>query len=191
MMSKAELRRELLTRRRLMTADEAAELSGRLSERLAEWLLARPERRVFSYLAYGREADLDALHRRLWQAGFMIAVPVMAGLPDGVMQAAAYRPDVPLHKAALGVYEPPGDDIWPPQTVELVLAPGVGFDAAGNRLGHGKGYYDRFLPQLLPGVPVVGVCYDWQVVDAVPVDEHDRPMDVLVTERRVIYPAGE
>ncbi len=189
-MDKARLRQELLATRRQMTAAAAAALSAGLAERLADWLLARPERRVLSYLAYGREANLDALHRRLWQAGFQLAVPVTGGLPEGVMQAMAYRPDMPLSRTALGVCEPSGGEIWPPQSVELVLAPGVGFDRAGNRLGHGKGYYDRFLPQLMPGVPVVGVCYDWQIVDAVPVDEHDRPMDVLVTERRVLYPAG-
>lgn len=187
-MDKAELRRQMLAQRRRMTAEQAAELSGRLSERLAELLLPRSERRVFSYLAYGREADIGALHRLLWQAGRQIAVPITTGLPGGVMQAAAYYPDVPLQKAALGVWEPGGDEIWQPPTVELVLAPGVAFDRSGNRLGHGKGYYDRFLPQLLPGVPVIGVCYDWQVVDAVPVDEYDRRMDFIVTDSRVIYP---
>lgn len=185
---KAELRRQMLAERRQMTAESAAELSYRLSGRLAELLLPRSERRIFSYLAYGREADIDALHRRLWQAGRQIAVPITTGLPSGVMQAAAYDPDVPLQKAALGVLEPSGAEIWQLQTVELVLAPGVAFDRRGNRLGHGKGYYDRYLPQLLPGVPVIGVCYDWQVVDGVPVDEYDRRMDVIVTDSRVIYP---
>ncbi len=183
---KQSLRRTLLRQRRQMSEFLAAEFSAAIVRRAYEWLLRQSGRRVLSYLAYGREADLSGLHEKLWRQGFAVAVPVTDGLPDGVMRAAEYRPEMMLKKTGLGVYEPAGGEFWSPESIDIVLAPGVGFDMAGNRLGHGRGYYDRYLPLLHPGAVVVGICYDWQVVERVPVDVHDRSMDVIITEKRLL-----
>jgi 5-formyltetrahydrofolate cyclo-ligase len=70
--------------------------------------------------------------------------------------------------------------------VDVVIAPGVAFDAAGRRLGYGGGFYDRLLPRLRPGTPVVGVAFATQVVDAVPATARDAPVDMIVTESGTI-----
>ena len=62
--------------------------------------------------------------------------------------------------------------------------PGVAFDENGGRLGHGGGYYDRFLAQLPPETLLIGVAYEWQVLPEVPLAEWDVPLDFLVTEKR-------
>lgn len=72
------------------------------------------------------------------------------------------------------------------ESLDLVLVPGVAFDRRGGRLGYGGGYYDRFLPRLRSGTITIGLAYDLQLVEQVPTETHDVPLDLLVTETGVI-----
>lgn len=92
-----------------------------------------------------------------------------------------------LRPGGFGVLEPPNEGtairLMPG---DLVVVPGVAFDEAGYRLGHGKGYYDRaFAVELGDAPTLVGFGYEFQIVDAVPHDHRDRQMDAIVTDRRV------
>ncbi len=190
MQSKSELRREMLKRRREMTAGEAAaksaEICGHLAAVLQERLSGVASPLVLSYLAYGREVDLGALHRELWRLGWRLAAPCTAGLAAGTMAAAAYGAATELERTGLGVMEPKEPEILSPADIDAVLLPGVAFGEQGGRLGHGAGYYDRFLPRLRGGVLLVGVAYDWQVLADIPLEPWDLPVDLVVTERRVL-----
>lgn len=73
-----------------------------------------------------------------------------------------------------------------PQEFDLILVPGIAFDRHGNRLGQGKGYYDRYLPKLRDDCLIVGIAFDEQVIDEVAHDEHDYQVDYVVTPTRVI-----
>ncbi len=181
-MDKQEVRRQMLARRRLVTAEEQRTASAKICERLQKRLAGYPDGAVLSYLAYGREVDLTPLHEWLWQSGRRLAVPRTYDLAPGEMRAALFRKGDELTKVALGVYEPLASPEVDPLEIGVVLAPGVAFDANLNRLGHGKGYYDRFLPQLSAGARVIGIAYQWQVLPALPVARFDRPMDELVTD---------
>ena len=64
--------------------------------------------------------------------------------------------------------------------------PGVGFDSAGRRLGYGGGYYDRLIETLRPGTSLIALAFDAQVVDEIPAEEHDKKVDKIITETRVI-----
>lgn len=183
---KQTLRRQMLAKRREMTAEEAAAGSAEICRRVIEVLGKLPAdkqgKAVFSYLAYGREVDLTAVHDWLWARGYKLAVPRTYNLPQGIMQAAEYGPGSELSRVALGVYEPLETAVVQPADIGVVLAPGVAFDVMNRRMGHGKGYYDRFLPQLSADVTVIGVGYRRQVLPQIPADEFDRPMDLLITD---------
>lgn len=181
-MDKQEVRRQMLAKRRLVTPEEQQAASAEICARLQARLAGYPAGAVLSYLAYGREVDLSPLHEWLWQSGRRLAVPRTFDLPPGEMRAALYRQGDELTRVALGVYEPLDSPEVDPSAIGVVLAPGVAFDARLNRLGHGKGYYDRFLPKLAAGARVIGIAYQWQVLPEVPVDRFDRPMDELVTD---------
>jgi 5-formyltetrahydrofolate cyclo-ligase len=66
------------------------------------------------------------------------------------------------------------------ETVELAIVPGIAFDRSNHRLGRGRGYYDRLLPQL--NSYILGICFDFQLFDAIPYDEYDVPMDEVVVQ---------
>lgn len=77
-----------------------------------------------------------------------------------------------------GVQEPEEGDEVPPELIDLVLVPGLAFDADNNRLGRGKGFYDRFLPRT--NAYKIGICFGFQMVAHVPVDRHDVKMDEVL-----------
>lgn len=74
-----------------------------------------------------------------------------------------------------------------PAEIDLVVLPGLAFDVRGNRLGQGRGYFDRLLAELKPGVIKVGLAFEVQMVEAVPVEKHDLSVDLVVTESRMIW----
>ncbi len=135
---------------------------------------------VMAYLATPTEVDLDGLWmggpgptvcapRVDWDAGTMHPVPIADPESDTVVRRH-------------GVREPRADlPAIDPGRLDLVLVPGLAFDAGGGRLGRGGGFYDRFLPAAV-GAVRVGVCWSGQVVDAVPAEPHDVRVHMLVTE---------
>ena len=76
----------------------------------------------------------------------------------------------------------------PPEAVDLVFVPGSAFDEEGRRCGYGGGFYDNFLPRTRPGTPWVALAFEAQLVPRIHVEDHDLPVTVIVTERRVIRP---
>jgi 5-formyltetrahydrofolate cyclo-ligase len=81
---------------------------------------------------------------------------------------------------AFGIREPVGETINDYGQIELAVIPGMAFDRSGNRLGRGKGYYDRFVPQL--SAYKIGLCFPFQLVDNVPADTYDQLMDEVIAQ---------
>lgn len=78
------------------------------------------------------------------------------------------------------IMEPSGANIIAPSEIEFAVIPGVAFDSCCNRMGRGKGFYDKLLPLL--NCPKVGLGYNFQIVGTIPCDEHDIPLDMVITE---------
>lgn len=80
--------------------------------------------------------------------------------------------------SAFGIAEPTGEPFTDYDSIDLAIIPGVAFDAAGHRLGRGKGYYDRLLPQI--HAPKIGICFPFQLLAEVPIEPFDVPMDGVI-----------
>jgi len=156
--------------------------------RIADTLAALPEfalaEVVLAYLDYPREVPMDATLRAVWHAGKRVAVPALR--EDGEYMPAWLTPADSTPVAKFGVRQPFPLYWAKPDRFDVVIVPGVAFTRQGGRLGHGRGYYDRMLARLRPRVGVrIGVCFASHLVEAVPMDEHDVPMDLVVTETGV------
>ena len=94
-----------------------------------------------------------------------------------------------LQGGAFGILEPRPTGIeHQADEADLIVVPGVAFDLSGHRIGYGKGYYDRFLKHPERKTHLVGLCHDFQLIDgSIPIDRHDIQMDIIVTDRRIIY----
>ena len=178
-------------RRRLLAARASTAGAGAASAAVRRRLGALPDlvaaRTVVGYAAQGTELSIDATLEALLATGVTVCVPWVDGPLLGLGAITGLDELAPGWR---GLREPavPRRPVRP-HAVDAVIAPGVGFDLHGNRLGYGGGHFDRLLARLRRGVPVIGVAFDEQVVDRLPVAPHDRPVDLVVTPTRTLRAA--
>ncbi len=110
-----------------------------------------------------------------WRKWKTIILPVVVG---DELELCYYTGLHDLTIGAYGIQEPTGELFTDYDAIDLVIVPGVGFDLKGNRLGRGKGYYDKLLPRI--AATKVGVCFPFQLVEEVPAEPFDIAMDCVV-----------
>jgi 5-formyltetrahydrofolate cyclo-ligase len=128
---------------------------------------------VMAFVGFNGEPDTDPLLARLTVEGKRLLLPRVE--PAGIVAADG---DWPLVASKFGVQEPTGPAVDVGE-IDLVIVPGLAFTVDGDRLGYGQGYYDRFLPTVC--ARSVGVCFTDQLVDVMPLTEHDVRVDVVVS----------
>lgn len=184
--AKTRLRERMARRRRELHERERALRSARVVEQV----VATPEWSAAEVVGFYVSVDAEVETRRAIAAalgGKRVAAPRVD--PEaGAMDFAALEDLEDLEEGPLGVPEPTGSPV-DPGDLDLVLVPGLAFDEAGNRLGRGGGYYDRFLARC-PAWSC-GLAFGFQLVDRVPVDGGDVPVDAVATEHRVHRPDRE
>lgn len=153
-------------------------------EYLTEMPEVRQAKRILTYAAIGAELSLESFHHWAAKYGKHLAFPVSR--PGGVMDA--YIPTGPddMKTGLFGIPEP---DVMTasylsPEEIDVALVPCVAFDREGGRLGHGGGYYDRYLPQCARAKKVL-VAFDAQRLECVAKTELDVPVDAIVTEEGI------
>ena len=152
----------------------------------------RSRRIAFYQSAYG-EPDLSQLMHCAWSRKKACYLPVCHPLHQHSLLFAPYFPDQTLQLNRYGILEPDSRIFCKPFTLDVVCMPLLAFDQWGNRLGSGKGYYDRtfaYLRRALnPCKPLlVGIAYDFQEVDALPVEDWDVPLDKIIVIRTSVMP---
>jgi 5-formyltetrahydrofolate cyclo-ligase len=181
--TKTEWRRALLSARAAIPASVRSERSAAIVERLRRNPDLERAGSVLCYVAMGAEADPAALLASFKGAGIPMFVPAFADWPA--------EPRWALWGAPNGMS---GGDIGAKDLRSPVVAivPGVGFDEQGVRLGRGGGFYDRALAELRSRGPVcaIGLGFDCQIVTALPADSWDQPVDLVVSESRVVESRG-
>lgn len=174
-----------------LSPEQAAANSKRICDSLLK-LLSDRQGPVLSFAAIrdpkrGVEVDLDALHQPLIRAG-RLALPHL-DWENRTMQALALPKAPALDDSMLkvqrhGVPEPAVGEAVDAASLSAILVPGLCFDRRGGRLGRGAGFYDRFLSGIPAGssVLLIGVCFELQLVEEVPMEAHDRRVERVVTE---------
>lgn len=189
MPSRAEIRREIRTRRNALDFRERQALSRSLARRVGTSAIFRRSRHIAFYLANDGEVDLEALMERAFRMGKHCYLPVLSPAFHNRLWFAPYEPDASLAPNQFGILEPVVN--WrrmrPAWGLDLVLTPLVAFDHQGNRLGMGGGFYDRTLAYLkhrrLWYKPrLFGVAYAFQEVPALSHAPWDIPLHGVITE---------
>jgi 5-formyltetrahydrofolate cyclo-ligase len=182
---KKTLRKEIVEKRKSLTEEQIKELSLKAVKNLKSLPEFKKAKTIMLYFPVRGEVDLTELIGELVKDNSKILLlPKVTA--DGEMVAVEVKDLEILKKGKYGIPEPIGGRIFKPEKVDFVAVPGVAFDKRGYRLGMGKGFYDRFLPRV-KGTKV-GIAYDFQIVDEVPVEEHDIPLDKIVTPEGVVIP---
>ncbi|MBT3193841.1 MAG: 5-formyltetrahydrofolate cyclo-ligase [Verrucomicrobia bacterium] len=184
--TKQQLRENMRRERAALEPDWVASRSSRISERFVALDAFRTAETVCLYVAISGEVLLDAAMAQCWDQGKRLLVPAYCKARGEYGFKAMTRETV-MANGPWGVPEPK-EVSWAEITPAACIAvPGVAFDEAGGRVGHGKGYYDRLLADAVGDTHPfkVGVCFDFQRLDSVPSEAWDVGMDMVISETRV------
>ena len=135
-------------------------------------------------IAREREVDTTTMIEESLSLGKRICIPKV--VKNNALRFIEIRSMKDLNKGSFGILEPAGGSRILPQAIDLVIVPGVAFDKSGNRLGFGKGYYDKFLSKLEDGTPIIALAFDFQIVDGISSSKNDVKVHKIITETRII-----
>lgn len=177
MMDKKALRQEIRLRKRQFSNEQLQQLSLAVVQRLLQHPRVAQANTVMIYHSLPDEVYTHDAIDQLLGMGKRVLLPVV--IDEENMEIRQYRGPQDLKQGAMNILEPAGEPFTAYEEIETILVPGMSFDPKGNRLGRGKGYYDRFLVQV-PQAYKIGVCFDFQKVEHVPTDENDIRMNEVV-----------
>jgi len=183
MNEKVKIRGKLLKVRENIPDKIRAIKNDKITENLMKLDVFKNAEHILLYYSHNSEADTKILIEKYVDEKY-IYLPVIRGKSH--FQAVPIKRPLNLRAGFLGIPEP--IDTEPSSAfddmVELVIVPGVGFDKKGNRLGMGKGYYDKYFEQYNKTIKV-GLAYEEQILDSIPKDKYDKPVDYIVTDQNV------
>ena len=171
-----KLRKELLT-------EEIAQKSAEITSVLFSLDCFKNAKTVMVYLSAFKEVDTSTVIERLRNDGKKIVVPI-SNTDTFTITPSYINGFEDMHKGAYGIWEPDVVKEAAVGDIDLIIVPGIAFDERANRCGFGKGYYDRLLSE--SRAVKIGLCYDFQIVGELETDEYDIPMDMVISERRII-----
>ena len=182
-MPKRSIRETLLKQRRHLSLDTCLAKSLQAQARLMTSKEFTAAAIIALYQPVFNEVFTEAIFHGSRQAGKVVVYPRVRGTALEFVRVDELAGLVP---GRFGILEPVGTEQVAVAAIDLMVVPGVAFDPGGHRLGYGKGFYDRALHAQPLGGVLVGLAFDFQIVPELPAESHDIPMDLLVTEERII-----
>ncbi len=173
---KKKIREVVLQKLKKHKEEERLKKSSKIASKLfllSEFLKAKT---ILFYLSFDGEVDTLRMIKNAMKQGKKVAVPVIHKKAREIVPSVLEDFDAELKIGPYGVLHPKEEYIRPIplEKIDLVVVPGLAFDKAGNRLGRGMGYYDRFLSRIHKDTPVIGLAFDFQIIDDFPpLEPHD------------------
>ena len=181
---KKGLRQKMLAMRRALSANETESRSSSLKENILSLLEYKNAKKIMAFLAMKGESNLDGFIRQALLDGKEVYIPVC--LPERQMEAGRLIDMDHFEKGPLGLRNlPAGYEVTSPESLDLVLIPGLAVSQEGIRLGMGAGYYDRYLARV-PFEKRVAALWDFQVIPDIPSEPFDQKIAKIVTDKSVI-----
>jgi 5-formyltetrahydrofolate cyclo-ligase len=190
-MNKETLRNSMKQKRTLEPARSILEKSKRIEQLLIKQKEYHQSSTILYYVSYDNEVRTHDLIKQALKGGKTVLVPI-SDTKSRTLKAAHITSWTDLAAGAYDILEPRKEiqNLVPLETIELILVPGIAFDVKGNRLGHGKGYYDWLLTKL-PTAYSIGLAFSFQMVKEIPVEVNDKTVQTIITENQVIDCLGD
>jgi 5-formyltetrahydrofolate cyclo-ligase len=181
---KGKLRQEMKMKLDSLNHEEYRRFNADLYRSFIKLGIVQSAKKIMIYYSIHKEVQTEAIINYLLKNGKTVALPVCTRERD--LRAAVINDLSQLQPVAFGLMEPgPEATALDPKQLDLIVVPGVAFDEKGYRLGHGAGYYDRFLSKTTNSFKL-GLAYDFQIVAEVPVESHDIGMNGILTPSRYL-----
>ena len=183
---KKRMRDAILLQRDAMSSAARTSASRAILEKVSALPQYGNAKVVLTYMGFGTEIETQPFFERIIADGKIVALPrVDRATQTLILHSARGMSDLLTSK--YGILEPGTDaPIVAVTSVDFVLMPGVAFDRNGNRLGYGRGYYDKLMSTANPALAGVAAGFSCQIVDKVPIGPHDKKVDCIITENEII-----
>ncbi|MBU0700809.1 5-formyltetrahydrofolate cyclo-ligase [bacterium] len=196
---KKHLRASILSIRNTLSPEERCLKSELIAKRLFDLEEFHKSSNILFYVAARSEVQTEGMIRQAIKQGKRVLVPVTDTENKRLFASELHDFDIELAPGAYGIMEP--IEIYQRfvalDEVEMIIVPGAAFDLQGYRIGYGGGYYDRMIESIVGegskpalNVCLVGVCFECQLIDAVPIERHDMAVGMIITEERIIRIKG-
>lgn len=185
-MNKSEIRANILHTRDAIPPAEKIEKDRKIHISFQNTSDYTESKKILIYVSFGSEIDTHRLIVNALDAGKTVCVPITERKTHTITPSQILSMDE-LEPGEYGILAPKPDKIRPVpgEIIDLTLVPGLAFDRNGYRIGYGGGYYDRFFEKY-PHGKKIALCYDFQLQDSIPLNSFDIPVDILITESKLI-----
>ena len=182
-MTKRQVRTTLLRRLKQQKEDERRRKSAAIQRKVCRLTAFRRAKMVCCYVALPYEVQTWRMIEDMLSKGKRVVIPISQPRTKRLQLSEIRDPASELSPGAFGVWEPVPSARRPVRMdeLDLVLVPGLAFDRPGHRLGHGHGYFDRFLARLPKATPTVGLAFRFQLLDRLPRTPHDHAVQSVLT----------
>ncbi len=195
MVDRSQIRQQMRQQRNALSAQQQSDAAHHVERLISRSRFYRNSQRIACYITNDSELSLELLIERIWLENKCCYLPVLDSIHHNRLWFAPYRPDSKMRLNRFGIPEPlcGKRELVRAQSLDLIMAPLVAFDKAGNRLGMGGGYYDRSLAFLLRRrywrkPRLCGVAYNFQQVKQLPRQSWDVPLSTIATESSLYQP---
>lgn len=171
----------MLALRSQLNEAERVQKTAVITEKIIQCRYFSEAERIFCYIDFQGEAGTEGIIKEAWQLGKKVYAPRVSG---DTMEFFEFHSFSELVPGAFGILEPQGRKAADSMETDLMVLPGVAFDRSRNRIGYGRGYYDRYLAAR-SGFYTIGAAFEMQIVDRIETEKTDIRADMLVTEKGI------
>ena len=186
---KQDIRNDIAKALQSIPPEELQRKNAQIENRLFEFANFLEANISLLYIAHDSEVDTDHMIKRCLDYRKLIALPAFDIEKFAMTPLKIDNMEEDLRPGPRGILEP--DPIRckavPIDRIDIAILPGVALDEKGGRVGSGEGYYDRFIPRLPITTRKVALAYECQIIQQVPMESHDKYMDIIITEDRIVY----
>jgi 5-formyltetrahydrofolate cyclo-ligase len=187
--TKDEIRDEITTILKSLSEKDIAEITKGIENRLFEFANFLEARIALLYINNANEVNTDSILKRCFDYNKILVLPLINSNSQEFRLLKISNLDFDLKPGPNGVLEPDIErcKTVPIECIDIAIIPGVAFDEKGGRIGSGDGYYNRLIPKLPITTRKVSLAFDSQILPQVPSESHDKYVDIIITEKRIIY----
>jgi 5-formyltetrahydrofolate cyclo-ligase len=186
---KSQLREEITKKITALPAKEIAEKTSAIETRLFDFANFLESAIALMYVHNNGEVQTGNILRRTYDYGKIVVLPAFNNENFGMTLLKVDNLDKDLQEGPRGILEPDETrcKVVPIERIDIAIIPAIALDEKGGRVGSGEGYYDRLIPRLAITTRKVALALEQQIVPQVPIESHDKHVDIIITEDRVIY----
>ncbi len=184
---KKALRKEMIKQRRNLDAEVWEQKSQNILKFVMNYHYPKDVKNIMIFMDFRKEVKTKPIIEWLWKQGYQVIIPRVVK-DNPILELCVINSFDDMEISSMGILEPKSNhnQFLEANDVDFVFMPGVAFTVNGGRLGYGGGFYDQLIPLMPDNTPLIALAFDLQIVDTLPLEDHDIRIHKLITESGVI-----